>query len=241
MGGLLQRLKWVASARASKRLDRAESAPAMLDYAYNEMLRDFGAVSEGITAVVATKHRMLGQITTMERDIITLGENAQKAMAHDRPDLAQVYVTRKVTLEQRLQGTQAHVSQLTDDQKKLTKGAQQLQERLREMRDLRLDLKARMASAQARQQVGRALAGISSSMGNTHRVIELIRDNIEHREAEAYALDELLGDGTFSDPLSLASHTDKELLALEAESKVREEMEGLKELSPMRRELNEAG
>lgn len=221
------RLKFIFGAKANKYLSKAENGPEMLDHAYETMLIDYSKVKEGIVAVVATKHRMIGQRQTMVADIPKLAENANTALTKNRPDLARLYIERKVSLEQRLTSHESQIAVLESDHIKLVTGARQLQFRLQEMRDLRTDLKAKLASATARQQIGQALAGIGTNMGMTQRVIERVRENVELRESEALAIDELLANDTFSDPISLNSNLDRELLALEASDKVDAEMKQL--------------
>lgn len=213
-------------------LGKVENHAEQLEFAYEQMLRDFRSAQLGLRDVVAVKHQLIGQRQTMIQSIAQLEEKAEQAMEAGRPDLARSTVERKVMMESRLSRQDSRIADLDNEQNRLQNGVRVLSVRVEEMRDLKQEMKAQLRSADAQARIAAAVTGIGSSSNDAARIIERARDQIEQRKAEASAVDELVANGTFTDILNPNGYVDRELTQLHVHDQIEREMTRLAELTP---------
>lgn len=213
-------------------LGKVENHYEQLDYAYEQMLRDFRSAQVGLRDVVAVQHQLLGQRQTMLQSIDQLEESAETAMGAGRPDLARQTIERKVMIEARLSRQDARIADLDNEKIRLTNGVRAMGVRVAEMKDLKSEMKAQLRSADAQARIAAAVTGIGSTTNDVARIVERARDQIEQKKAEASAVDELVANGTFTDILNPNGYVERELTQLQAHAQIDREMERLTELAP---------
>src|SRR5437764_14790450 len=102
MPGLMSRLTLIIKAKFSKALDRAENPSETLDYSYEEQLRQLQNVKRGIADVTTAKKRLEIQHTGLQQQADKLDEQARRALASGREDLAREALSRKAGLQGQL-------------------------------------------------------------------------------------------------------------------------------------------
>jgi phage shock protein A len=213
-------------------LGQMENHDEQLDLVYEDMLRQLRNAQLGLRDVVSVKHRMMGQRTELIRTIPELEEQARKAASADRLDLARRLVERRVLLSDRLARQQDRIAALDEEQTQLIQGVEVLTQRVENMRELKLELRAELRSAEAKSRIAASVTGLGDSSNDAKRIIERARETITQKRSEASAVDELLMSGALTDVMNPTGYIDAELKRLTASAKVEDEMSQLRELAP---------
>ncbi len=227
---LMQRIRLIFNAKANKALDRAENPNETLDYSYTKMLEMQQKVRRGVADVATSRKRLELQIKQMQQGADKLTEQAQRALAQNREDLAREALTRKSGIMQQLTDLHAQHAQLQGEEEKLTLASQRLQAKIEAFRTKKETLKATYNAAQAQTRVTEAFSGISEEMGDVGLAIERAEDRTSQMQARAGAIDELIAAGALEDRLALGGgdDIDRELAALSSDSDVEAELARLK-------------
>ena len=230
--GVLTRMSTVVKAKMNRLLDQAENPAETLDYAYEkqmEMLRD---VKRGVVEMVTTKRRLELQASKVKETIITLDEQAKRAMAAGREDLARLALQRKQAAMFELNGLDQQVANLELEQEKLTKAEQRLKAKVDAFRTRKEIVKAQYSAAQAQERIGSALSGISEEMGDVQLSIERAETKTEQLRARAGAIDELAEAGVLEDYSGRGDPIAIELAKISAEQNVEDELSRIRTSLP---------
>ena len=229
MDSLLGRLTNVIRAWVSRLLEGAEDPEVTLDYSYErqrELLQD---VKRGVADVVTAKKRLQLQRATVETSVAKLDDQARRAMAGGREDLARRALERKVFVQQQVQGLDSQVAGLEAQQEKLVVSEQRLAAKVEAFRSQKEVIKAQYSAAEAQVRIGEAATGIGEEMAETGLAIERARDRTEQMQARAGALDELIEGGTLEDFTTVGdTQLERELAQLDAGEQVERELAGLR-------------
>jgi phage shock protein A len=149
MAGLWQRFMLIFRSKASAALDRAENPTQTLDYSYEQMLEQLQNVKRGVADVVTAKKRLELQTQSIEQNVVKLETQARQAVAANRDDLAKEALQRKAAAQQQLQGLDAQVQQLQQQQDSLIASQHQLEAKIESFRSEKEVIKAQYSAAQA--------------------------------------------------------------------------------------------
>src|SRR6185437_10845929 len=127
MAGLMSRTSLIVKSKFSRLLNRAENPNETLDYSYEQMQQQLQNVKRGVADVVTAKKRLELQTQKLEQNVVKLETQARQALAANREDLARQALERKAAAQQQLQGLDAQVQQLADQQEKLIASQQTLE------------------------------------------------------------------------------------------------------------------
>ena len=227
---LMQRLRLIFSAKASKALDRAEDPNETLDYSYQKMLEMQQKVRRGVADVATSRKRIELQMKQLQQGTDKLTNQAQTALGQGREDLAREALTRKSGLAGQLGELQVQHAQLQAEEEKLTLASQRLQAKIEAFRTKKETLKATYNAAKATTSVNEAFSGISEEMGDVGLAIERAEDKTAQMQARSGAIDELIASGALEDKLALGGgdDIDRELAAMSSTSDVEAEMAQMK-------------
>jgi phage shock protein A len=168
-----------------------------------------------------------------------LEEQARKALAAGREDLARAALERKAFAQQQLQGLDQQIAGLEAQQEKLVASEKRLATKVESFRSQKEVIKAQYSAAEAQVRIGEAATGIGEEMADTGLAIQRAQDKTEQMQARAGAVDELVEAGTLED-FSGGTQLDRELAQLETSSQVDDELARLKgELGPGERKALE--
>lgn len=227
--GLLSRMSTVFKAKISKILDSAEDPRETLDYSYQkqqEMLRD---VRRGMADVVTSKKRLELQSIKLEKQLATLDDQAKKALAAGREDLATTALERKVTARDQLDELKDQITGLEKEQERLAATETRLSAKVETFRTQKEVVKAQYTAAEAQVKIGEAVTGISEEMADVGMALERARDKTETMQARAAAIEELTEQGLLADPLQETDTVKRELDKIASTRDVQLELDRLKQ------------
>src|SRR3954469_21574865 len=228
--GLMKRISLIFRAKADKALDRAEDPRETLDYSYKRQLDLLSKVRPGAPDAPPSRKRVELQVTQLEQQSNKLTEQAQKALAVGREDLAREALTRKSALTGQINDLRAQHAQLQGEEEKLTLASQRLQAKVESFRTRKETIKATYTAAEAQTRINEAFSGISEEMGDVGMAVQRAEDKTAQMQARAGAIDELISSGALDDASSLGGGDDitRELDAMSSQADVEAELAALK-------------
>ncbi len=228
--GMWQRISLIFRSKANKALDRAEDPRETLDYSYQRQLELLSKVRRGVADVATSRKRVELQINQLEQQSTKLQDQAQKAIAMDREDLAREALTRKSGLTSQINDLKVQHAQLQGEEEKLTLAQQRLQAKVESFRTRKETIKATYTAAEAQTRINEAMSGIGDEMGDVGAAIQRAEDKTAQMQARAGAIDELIASGALDDVSSVGSGDDiaRELDAMSSQADVEAELAALK-------------
>jgi phage shock protein A len=233
MDGLIARLTNVFKAWISQLIGSAEDPAVTLDYSYERQRALLQDVKRGVADVVTAKKRIQLQSDKLEQTVLKLENQARKALAAGREDLARTALERKAFAQQQLQNLDGQAAALEQQQQKLVESEQRLAMKVETFRSQKEVIKAEYSAAEAQVRIGEAATGIGEEMAETGLAIERARARTEQLQARSAALDELVEAGTLEDFTDTSSVLDRELQKIDASALVEADLARLQgELAP---------
>jgi phage shock protein A len=226
--GLFQRAHEIVEAKANKALDAAERPDETLDLSYEKMLEQITMVKRSLVDIAGSKKQLELQEQQLQHSVDHLQDQAKQALTQGRDDLAKEALARKATAQGQIDGMEPQHQQLVEEEDKLTKTLQTLQERVNQFRSQKEVLKAQYTASKAMSSVNESVAGISKSLGDSGAALQRAQDKIATMQARSGALDELLESGALEDVGSGGDDIQKELDEIGTKSNVDNELAALK-------------
>jgi phage shock protein A len=209
--GLWQRFSTVFKAKANKAIDRMEDPRETLDYSYQRQLEMLQKVKRGLVDVATSRKRLELQGEQLQAKAAKLFEQARRAMAAGREDLAREALTRRAAIEPELESLKTQHAQLLAEETKLTEASKRLSAQVEAFRTRKETIKASYTAAEAQTKVGEALSGISDEMGDIGLAVQRAEDKTTALQSRAGAIDELLASGALDDLSTPGDRIDAEL------------------------------
>jgi phage shock protein A len=194
-----RRIATLFRVKANKALDRAEDPREMLDYSYEQQLEMVQKVRRGLADVATSRKRVGLQVSQLELSAGKLQDQAQRALAAGREDLARAALIRRAAAASQISDLQGQQASLQAEEDKLTLATQRLQAKVDAFRTRKETIKAAYTAAEAQTNIGEAVSGISEEMGDIGMAMQRAQDKTEQMQARAGALDELLASGVLPD------------------------------------------
>ena len=177
-----------------------EALADRLDETYRTQLSHLQKVRRGVADVATSRKRVEVQLSRLAQEAATLDTEAQAAVGRGDDDAARAALTRKVTLEQAADDLRERHGVLHAEEQKLTRTADDLEQRIEDFRRRKDTLSARHSAAAARAEITGAGSGIASSMSDVNQAMESAERHTRELEAKADAVDELVDSGIISAP-----------------------------------------
>ncbi|MBI2865305.1 MAG: PspA/IM30 family protein [Chloroflexi bacterium] len=226
--GLLSRMGTVLKAKMTAVLDRAEDPRETLDYSYQKQLELLQNVKRGVVEVVTSKRRLELQASKLRENVARLDEQARRALAAGREDLARTALERKQVALLELQGMASQISELENEQAKLTGAESRLAMKVEAFRTRKETIKAQYSAAEAQVRIGEAVTGVSEEMADVGLAIQRAEDKTEKMRARAGAIDELVAAGTLDDFTGRVDVVERELAQIAVSQNVDHELASLR-------------
>ena len=215
--------------RTSAALDQAEDPREVLDYAYSQQLELLRKVKHGLVDVATSKVRLQRQAEKLRARLPYLEDQARRALAASREDLARLALERKQTAMAELGGLERQIAEVAKEERKLTLAEQQLSARIEEFRTRRESVAARYSAAQAQVRVNEALTGVSGELADLSMAVGRAEEKTERLQARASAIDALLEGGPLGLPAGASGDAiERELREISAGQAVEAELAALK-------------
>src|SRR5207302_8645106 len=190
-----------------------------LDYSYQRQLEMLQKVKRGLLDVATSRKRLELQGEQLQAKAAKLHEQAKRAMAADREDLAREALTRRAAVEPELEALRGPHAQLLAEETKLTEASKKLSAQVEAFRTRKETIKATYTAAEAQTKIGEAMSGISEEMGDVGMAMQRAEDKTQQMQARAGAVDELLASGALDDassPLGKQDDIQRELDTMSA-------------------------
>ncbi|MCL5265855.1 MAG: PspA/IM30 family protein [Chloroflexi bacterium] len=227
--GLLSRMSTLLKAKMSAFLERAEDPRQTLDYSYEKQLELLQNVKRGIVDVVTSKRRLELQEETLKQNVAKLDDQARRALAAGREDLARTALERKQVILTQLQDLDNQITALQTEQDKLAAAESRLSTKVEAFRTKKETIKAQYSAAEAQVRIGEAVTGISEEMADVGYAVQHAEDKTEKLRARAGAIDELVAAGTLEDTTGTPDVVERELQKISVSQSVDQELARMKQ------------
>src|SRR5690348_12111232 len=123
------RMRMLFNAEVSSTLDRAEDPRTVLDYAYNQQQELLVTLRRGLVDVATAKQQLEQEAKRLEQRIPQLDDQARRAVAAGRDDLARVAIERKRLALSEMEGLTGQIAEVEADKQRLAGQERTLQVR----------------------------------------------------------------------------------------------------------------
>ena len=208
-------------------LDQLEDPRQTLEYAYNRQQEMLRKVKQGLIEVATSRHQIEFQVKKLRERLPQLDDQAGRALAAGREDLARLALQRKQACLTELAQLEQQAAETAEEERKLSAAEQQFALRVDAFRTRRDSLSARYTAAEAQIHINESLSGVSNETNSLGNAIERAENKIERMQARASAIDTLIGTGVLA-PLGGGDPIERELNELAAGQAVESELAALK-------------
>ena len=227
--GVLSRFTTYVKSVFSSMLDRAEDPGMALDYSYQKQLEQLQNLRRSIADVVTSEKRLELQKAQLTAQVSTYDDQARRALAMNREDLARLALERKQGIQGQLASFDTQIEQLKGQQQKFLDMQERLQARVESFRSQKEMVKATYGAAQAQVKIQEAVTGISEEMSDVNLAVQRAQDKVLQMQARASALDELTSQGALPEIGAPGSDSiDAQLQAMSSKSAVDSELAAMK-------------
>ncbi len=228
--GILSRLTMVMKMSANSALDQVEDPQQLVDYAYAQQQELLRRTKGGLIEVAASKIRLERQAKKLRLRLPKLVDQAKRALAVGREDLARITLQRRQTILAEIEQLDAQTADVAREEKRLTHVEQQLVARVEEFRIRRDSISARYTAASAQVKVTEALSGVSGEFADLSMAMGRAMEKTDRMQARAEAIGTLFESGTINTPMFVdnGDPIEKEIIRLSSDQDVDEELAALK-------------
>ena len=193
---ILNRVSIMFRAKVMGVVDRAEDPRETLSYACQRQEELLADVRRSLVEVSASKHQLAAQIQRLEQRVPQLDDQAARAVAAARDDLARQALERRQLADRQVTDLRRQLEEVTSEEQKLRQAERRFATAVEAFRARRDLLSARYTAAEAQYEAQRSLAGLSGELTDLGEGIHRAEEKIERMQARATAIDELLSSGT---------------------------------------------
>lgn len=226
--GVWSRISMIFQAKANAAADGFEDPREILDYAYEQQRQQLVKVKGALIDVATSKQQLKHQAERLRARIPELSDQARRALEADREDLARLSLQKKQTATVELESLDRQVTEVGEQERKLTLAEQQLSARVDEFKTKRQTMSARYTAAQAQVRINESLAGLGGELAELGMAVGRAEEKTERMIARASALDALIDSGTLGMPIGGGDAVDAELRRLASSRAVDDELAALK-------------
>jgi phage shock protein A len=219
----------VIKSKVNDLLNRAEDPRQTMDYAYQKQLEHLQDVRRGIVEVVAARRRLELQASQLKQNTSQLDDQARRALAAGREDLARLALERKQAALLQIQSLVPQIADLEQQQNKLTETEQRLTTKVETFRTQKEVIKAQYSAAEAQVKIGESLTGISEEMADVGMAIDRAQEKTQQLQARAGAIDELVSAGTLEEIAAPSDTVERELSRITVSQNVDRELQQMKQ------------
>src|SRR5947207_8257745 len=224
---LWTRIRLLLTTRVSSALDQAEDPRHVLDYAYNQQQELLITLRRGLVDVATAKQQLEQQAQRLESRIPHLDDQARRAVAAGRDDLARVALERKQLALNEMEGLTKQVAEVEADKQRLAGQERALQVRVEQFRTHREVVSARYTAADAEVRIKESLAGVSGELAALGMAVGRAEEKAERLQARAKAIDNLVELGAFP-AVGGGDFVEAELLHITLSKEIDDQLEKIK-------------
>ena len=227
--GLFNRTKTIVEAKLNAIVGAAEDPRETLDLSYEKQRDMLQQVQRGLIEVTTAKRRLQLQAAQLESGIKDADEQARRALAVNREDLARAALERKQLLVGQQAGLEQQVADVQAQQDKLTAAEARLSAKIEAFRNQKEVIKAQYSASAAEVKIGEAFTGVSEEIADVGLAVERATTKTQEMQARAGAIDELVQQGALSDVSAASDPVAAELDRTARTASVETELAALKQ------------
>lgn len=231
--GIFSRLATLFRIRANAALDKAEDPGQVMDYSYNEQVKQLQQLRHSIADVVTQEKRLEMQQTELKNKINRFEEGARQALQANNEDLARQALQRQQTLVIQINEYERQIAQLRAQEEKLIQMERTVTARVEAFRTQKEMVKAQYSAAQAQVKINEAVTGISQEMSEMNLAMQRAQDKVLTMQARANAMDTLIEQGALGDQGLLGAGSgdplERELNKMASQQNVEAQLQAMKQ------------
>ena len=162
--GILNRVSILFRAKVMGVVDRAEDPRETLAYACQRQEELLANVRRALVEVTASRHQLAAQIQRIEQRLPQLEDQASRAVAASREDLARQALERRQLADRQLADLRRQLEEVSSEEQKLRLAERRFASAVEAFRARRDLLSARYTAAEAQYEAQRSLAGLSGEL-----------------------------------------------------------------------------
>ena len=197
---LWSRVQMLFAVKTDSVLTTLEDPRQTLEHAYHQQQALLRKVKEGLIDVATSRRQLEQQAARLRAKVPYLEDQAKRALAAQREDLAQIALQRKHTSLVELNRLDVHLAEVAAEERKLTQAEQQFAQRLDTFRARRESLSARYTVAESQVKINESLSGLSGEWADLGASLERAEEKIGRMQARAAAIDALVENGALTWP-----------------------------------------
>lgn len=225
--GVWSRVRMLFNAELSSTLDKAEDPRTVLDYAYNQQQELLTTLRRGLIDVATAKQQLEQEAKRLDARIPQLDDQARRAVAAGRDDLARVAIERKWLAANEIEGLNKQIAEVDAEKQRLAGQERTLQVRVEQFRTHREVVVARYSAADAEVRLKESLAGVSGELAELGMAVGRAEEKAERLQARARAIDSLVDIGSFP-PVGGGDFVEAELLRVTVSKEIDSELDRIK-------------
>ncbi len=224
---LISRIALIFRAKGSATLDSVEDPIEMMEYGYQQQQALLQKVKLGLVDVATSKQQLERQARELRARAPQMDDQAKRAIAAGREDLARIALERKHTAMNELGDLERQLAEVADEQRKLAGAETQLASRIEAFRTHKNVATARYTAAQAQVRVNEALTGVGGELAELSMALGRAEEKTDRMISRASAIDALIASGALETPLG-GDRVEVELRKISVAKKVEDELAALK-------------
>jgi phage shock protein A len=210
-------------------INNAENPRELLAYAGEQQQELLRKVKQGLLEVAISKRQLQQQVEKLRARVPQLEDQAKRALAAGREDLARHALERKQLALGELMGLETQVAEVAEEERRLSLAEQKLAARIDDNRTRRHVMNARYTAAEAQVRVNESLSGVSQDFADLGAALERAEEKMGGMIARASALDSLIDGGILASPIYADGDVvERELRKHAGRASVEEELSALR-------------
>jgi phage shock protein A len=194
---IVNRVSVMFRAKVLGLVDTLEDPRETLAYACHRQDELLAEVRRSLIEVTASKHQLAALIQRLEQRVPELEDQARRAVAASRDDLARQALERRQLADRQLRDLRRQLADVESEELKLRQAERRFTGAVESFRARRDLLSAPYTAAEARYEAQRSMAGLSGELNGIGDGIQRAEAKIERMLTRAVAVDELLSAGSF--------------------------------------------
>ena len=230
--GFFSRLLTFFRIRANAAHDKVEDPGQVMDYSYQEQLKQLQNLKRSLADVVTQQKLLEGQQATMLQKVNDYDQKARQALQANREDLAREALQRKELLLPQLSAYEQQIAQLRAQAERLITMERTVAARVETFRTQKEMVKAQYGAAQAQVKINEAVTGISQEMSEMNLAMQRAQDKVLSMQARANAMESLIEQGTLGEQGLLGAGSDpldRELHQISAQQNIDAQLQAMKQ------------
>lgn len=227
MSNLFKQLILNIKSAFSQFLDKREDPRKILDYAYKEQVNQLHKLQKAMIEMATARKRIEYQIYSLTNSRDKCLDDAKKAVALNREDLAKNYLNQKVGISNQIDSLTEQRDSIFRQEEKIKESMRSLKMKVEGFKTQKETIKANYTAAEARNKINDIFGGFSDNSENIASAVERAKEKTEMLNAKNEAIEDLENQGG----LIGSDNINDELTDIQNKSVVELELEELKRAS----------